>query len=202
MPATPVRSVVYITSTAPSPVKTATVTRSPAQQSIPATSELDLPGLTLIGDSIMQGAVPLMHDVLGEDIYVDAARKRKMEEVPALVEALSNEGQLARLVVIHLGSNRPFEDPVFDEVMKTLLAHGVERVVFINVHRPIGWESYLNRKFVAGLARWPQAELIDWDAIAHGEQGWFIEDQTHLSYAGSAAYVDAIKQKLGLESQD
>jgi hypothetical protein len=80
--------------------------------------------------------------------------------------------------------------------MKTLLTHGVERVIFINVHRPIGWESYLNRKFVAGVARWPQAELIDWDAIAHSEQGWFIEDQTHLSYAGSEAYVNAIQQKL------
>jgi hypothetical protein len=49
---------------------------------------------------------------------------------------------------------------------------------------------------VKGVERWPQAELIDWDAIAHSEQGWFIRDQTHLSYAGSEAYVAAIKAKL------
>jgi hypothetical protein len=196
LPAAPLRSVIYNTATAPPPVKTATATRSSAQQSIRVTPELDLPGVTLIGDSIMQGAAPMMDDVLGEDIYIDAARKRKMEDVPALVEELSDEGQLARVVVIHLGSNRPFEDPVFDQVMKILLAHGVERVIFINVHRPIGWESYLNRKFLAGVTRWPEAELIDWDASAHSQQGWFIEDQTHLSYAGSEAYVDAIKQQL------
>lgn len=140
-----------------------------------------------------------MDDVLGQDIYIDAARKRKMEDVPALVKTLAREGHLSRIVVIHLGSNRPFEDAVFDQVMESLLAHDVERVIFINVHRPIGWENYLNKKFVEGVARWPQAELIDWDAIAHSEQGWFIRDQTHLSYGGSDAYVHAIKSRLDFE---
>ena len=156
----------------------------------------DLPRGTLIGDSIMQGAAPMIEDVLGTEVYMDAARKRKMEDVPALVETLSRQGHLSHVVLIHLGSNRPFEAPVFDAVMESLLAHDVERVIFINVHRPIGWEYYINQKFAEGVARWPQAELIDWDALAHSEQGWFIRDQTHLSYAGSEAYVNAIQAKL------
>jgi hypothetical protein len=119
-----------------------------------------------------------------------------MEDVSALVETLYQERYLSRVVVIHLGSNRPFEAPVFDEVMETLLAHQVERVIFINVHRPIGWEYYVNQKLVEGIARWPEAELIDWDAIAHSEHVWFIRDGTHLSYEGSEAYVKAIKEKL------
>jgi len=80
--------------------------------------------------------------------------------------------------------------------MEALLAHHVERVIFINVHRPIGWEYYINQKFADGVARWRQAELIDWDALAHSHQDWFIKDQTHLSYAGSEVYVNAIQQKL------
>ena len=36
------------------------------------------PGMTLIGDSIMQGAAPMMEGVLGENIYIDAARKRRL----------------------------------------------------------------------------------------------------------------------------
>jgi hypothetical protein len=138
----------------------------------------------------------MIEDVLGPDIYIDAARKRRMEDVPALVKTLFREGHLSHVVVIHLGSNRPFEDTVFDEVMKELLAHQVERVIFINVHRPIGWEYYINKKFAEDVARWPQAELIDWKALAQHEQGWFIKDQTHLSYSGSKAYVAAIKDKL------
>jgi hypothetical protein len=157
---------------------------------------MHLPQATLIGDSIMQGAAPMIEDVLGKDVYIDAARKRKMEDVPALVKTLSREGHLSPVVVIHLDSNRPFEAPVFDEVMEALLAQHVERAIFINVHRPIGWEYYLNQKFAEGVARWPQAELIDWDSLAHSEQGWFIRDQTHLSYAGSEAYVKAIKARL------
>ena len=190
--------VIRSTPTRPAPVPTqpaaGSTTRVPVTST--ATSAPDLPRVTLIGDSIMQGAAPMFDDVLGEDLYVDATRKRKMEDVPALVEKLAREGHLARVIVIHLGSNRPFEVPVFDQVMERLLAHGVERVIFINIHRPIGWESYANKKFVEGVARWPEAELIDWDAMAHGEPGWFIRDGTHLSYAGSKAYVNAIKEKL------
>jgi hypothetical protein len=147
----------------------------------------------------MQGAMPMFDDAFGNDIYIDAARKRKMEDVPALVEILAAEGHLSKVVVIHLGSNRPFEEEVFDEVMESLLAHNVERAIFINVHRPVGWEFYINRIFAESVARWPQAELIDWDGLAHGEQGWFIRDQTHLSYAGSEAYVAAIQAKLDEE---
>ena len=186
------------TATRPAPFQSQltndSVARSPSPRT--ATPAADLPRATLIGDSIMQGAAPMIEDVLGKDVYLDAARKRKMEDVPALVKTLSREGHLSHVVVIHLGSNRPFEAPVFDDVMEALLAHNVERAIFINVHRPIGWEYYLNQKFFEGVGRWPQAELIDWDAMAHSEQGWFIRDQTHLSYAGSEAYVDAIQAKL------
>ena len=98
----------------------------------------------------------MIDDVLGQDIYVDAARKRRMEDVPDLIETIDNKGHLSHTVVIHLGSNRPFEDDVFDDVMKTLLAHQVERVIFINVRRPIGWEYYINQKFAKDIARWPR----------------------------------------------
>lgn len=161
-----------------------------------ATPVVHLPRVTLIGDSIMQGAAPMIEDALGEDIYIDAARKRRMEDVPALVETLYREGHLSHVVIIHLGSNRPFEDSVFDEVMKELLAYQVERVIFINIHRPIGWEYYLNQKFAKDIGRWPEAQLIDWNTISKGEQGWFIKDQTHLSYSGSKAYVAAIQKQL------
>jgi hypothetical protein len=47
------------------------------------------PRVTLIGDSIMQGAIPMMEDILGQDICIDAARKCRMEDIPALVEILA-----------------------------------------------------------------------------------------------------------------
>jgi hypothetical protein len=161
-----------------------------------ATPPSNSPGITLIGDSIMQGAAPMIEDVLGQNIFIDAARKRHMEDVPVLTETLAEDGHLGPVVIIHLGSNRPFEASIFDQVMESLLAYQVKRIIFINVHRPIGWEYYVNKQFADGIARWPQAELIDWYAIADTQQEWFIEDQTHLSYAGSKAYITAIQEKL------
>ena len=189
-------AVARATPTTPALTRPAPGVREAASLSSTATPAKDLPTVTLIGDSIMQGAKPMIEDVLGEDIYIDAARKRRMEDVPALVETLYREGHLADVVVIHLGSNRPFEDAIFDEVMKSLLAHQVKRVIFVNVRRPIGWEYYINQKFARDVARWPEAELIDWHGQAKGEQGWFIKDQTHLSYYGSKAYVAAIQAQL------
>ena len=192
------QNIISTTSTQPSSLSAQPAASLPTNlnATLTATPVINLPSVTLIGDSIMQGAAPMIEDVLGKDIYIDAARKRRMEDVPALVETLYRDEHLSHVVVIHLGSNRPFEDSAFDEVMKRLLAHHVERVIFINVHRPIGWEYYINQKFAKDVTRWPQAELIDWNALAQHEQEWFIKDQTHLSYNGSKAYVAAIQDKL------
>ncbi len=116
---------ISVTSTESSFVNVSQAMNEPS--TVTPTPDLHLPRATLIGDSIMQGATPMIDDVLGKDIYVDAARKRRMEDVPDLIETLYNKGQLSRTVVIHLGSNRPFEDAVFDDVMKTLHAHQVEQ---------------------------------------------------------------------------
>ena len=64
-----------------------------------------------------------------------------MEDVPALIKILSREGHLSNVVGIHLGNNRPFEAPVFDNMKETLLAQGIERGIFIKEHRTIGCDG-------------------------------------------------------------
>lgn len=55
--------------------------------------------------------------------------------------------------------------------METLLAHQVGRVIIINVHRPIGWEYYINIKMAAEVVRWrPDAQPMDWNALSKHEQ--------------------------------
>jgi len=44
--------------------------------------------------------------------------------------------------------------------MESLLAHQMEQIIFINVHRAIGPEYYVNKQFAESVAPWPQAELI------------------------------------------
>jgi len=69
--------------------------------------------------------------------------------------------------------------------MKRLLAHPVERVIFINIHRPISWEYYINQKFAKDVARWPQTELIDWDVWRTVNRAGLCE--TRLTWAITGA---------------
>jgi hypothetical protein len=120
-----------------------------------------------------------------------------MGDALALIPELAAQGHLAGTVVIHLGTNQPFDDSVFDGVMQSLVERGVTRVIFLTVKRPIGWEQALNRRLAEGVGRWPQAQLVDWNAFAQSQPGWFIADQVHPTATGAEAYVGLILQALG-----
>ncbi len=170
----------------------------PAQPVFSPTPTASPLALTLLGDSVMKSTLPLWDDALGTRFWMEAAPKRRMEDAPPLIETLAADGHLAPLVVVHLGTNRPFEAEAFDAVMETLLAHGAQRVWFVTVRRPVRWEYTVNKRIAEGVARWPQASLVDWYALSERQEGWFVEDKTHLSYYGARAYVNAILQAVGL----
>ena len=154
--------------------------------------------ITFIGDSIMESVEPwLQKEFVPGSYCLDAVRNRRMQDVVDLIPQLAADNCLAQTVVIHLGTNVPFEDEVFDDVMRGLLEHGVTRAIFLNVRRPVAWEAVANSQILKGLNRWPQAELIDWHALSEEQPGWFCEDSVHPSYTGAAAYVEAIREALG-----
>ncbi len=156
--------------------------------------------LTFIGDSIMESVEPWIQKEFAPGSYcLDAVRNRRMQDVVNLIPQLAAENCLTQTVVIHLGTNVPFEDEVFDDVMSGLLKHGVTRVLFINVRRPVAWEAVANNQVLKGVNRWPQAELVDWHKLSEEQPGWFCEDSVHPSHTGAAAYVEAIREALGDE---
>lgn len=175
----------------------AVATSEPQPTAPPAVAAAQLQ-VTLIGDSVMAGAASRLEKQLAPGTYALAAQpQRRMGDALTLIPELAAEGKLASTVVIHLGTNQPFDDSVFDGVMQSLVDRGATRVIFLTVKRPITWESYLNRKLAEGVARWPQAELADWNAIAQSQPGWFIADQVHPTTTGAEAYVSLILQALG-----
>ncbi len=179
----------------PAPIPREEGTATPTASPTPTVSPLQL---TLIGDSIMESTLPLWEETLPPGAFVlDAHRSRKMSDLLEIIPALASEGRLAPQVVIHIGTNRPFEASTFDEVMETLTSHGVRRVLFVNVHRPVAWEYTVNKRLEEGAARWPQAEILDWHALSAPHKYWFVEDKTHLTFSGSQAYVEAILEAVG-----
>jgi len=152
--------------------------------------------VTLIGDSVMEGARDEIKSTLGEEIYIDTKRSRNMEDLLDLAEDLAQDRTLASTVVIHLGTNRLFEEKIFDEVVQHLIYRGVDRILFINVRRPIRWEELANERFQEGAKRWEAAELLDWYEISSDQPGWFGDDRVHLTTYGKRAYADLIRQGL------
>ncbi len=174
-----------------------TGTRKPEDTPTPSATPLTL-RFTLIGDSILAEAQPLLAEALGPQVWIDAQVGRTMEEAPPIIQRLAAQGCLAPTVLIHLGTNRLFEPDTFDQVMALLRRVGAQRVIFLTVKRPVDWETEVNKRLAAGVARWPEAELADWRAYAAPWPGWFAADGVHLTLTGREAYARFVLRALGV----
>jgi peptidoglycan/LPS O-acetylase OafA/YrhL len=178
------------TATVTAPTVEPAISEPPSEVAVPAPANLQY---TFIGDSIMESVTAWIENAFAPGTYAIAAqRSRRMEDALALIHNLAARGRLAPTVIIHLGTNVPFEPATFDAVMQSLVERGVTRVYFLNVRRPVAWEYTVNVRIAEGVSRWPQATLIDWYQHSADQPGWFIADAVHPTYTGSAAYVTLI----------
>jgi peptidoglycan/LPS O-acetylase OafA/YrhL len=147
------------------------------------------PHVTAIGDSVMLGAAKELKLEL-ININVDAAISRQAGAAISLVNALSNTGQLAGIVVIDIGTNGYFTVKQFDQLMTIL--QGARRVAIVNVRVPRRWETANNSMLAEGVKRYSNAALVDWYGASADHPGWFAADGVHLGAEGRRAYVALI----------
>jgi hypothetical protein len=141
--------------------------------------------VTAIGDSVMIDAAPaLQADIPGID--VEAQVSFQFSAGIGLLQQLRAEGRLGAIIVIGLGTNGPFSDTEFDQMMAACA--GASRVVFITVHVGQPWQAQVNASLASGVARYPKvAVLADWYAISAPHPEWFYSDGTHLPIGGTGA---------------
>ena len=113
---------------------------------------------------MLQSAKALADD-LGP-VRVDAAVGRQIGQGITILERREETGGLAQTVIVQLGNNGPFYDGQFDEVMAAL--RDVPTVIWINVRVPRDWEAHNNRIIASGVARYPNARMVDWNAATDG----------------------------------
>jgi peptidoglycan/LPS O-acetylase OafA/YrhL len=170
-------------------------TPSPAESSAPSTSAAPSasPPILAFGESVMlQSAKALAHD-LGP-VRVDAAVGRQIGQGITLLEQREETGALAQTVIVQLGNNGPFYDGQFDEVMAAL--RDVPTVIWINVRVPREWEAHNNRIIASGVARYPNARMVDWNAATEGRPDLFWNDGYHPRPAGARLYADLVAAAL------
>jgi hypothetical protein len=142
--------------------------------------------VTAIGDSVMLGAASALRQTLG-DVDVDATVSRQMAEVVGLAQAKRATGALGPVVVIHVGNNGGITAGQFDQLMTTLA--GARRVVVLTLKVPRVWEAGNNAIIRAGVPRYSNAVLVDWQTASASRSDYFWADGIHLRPAGAQAYA-------------
>ena len=150
--------------------------------------------VTLVGDSVMLGAIDQLGATLPGEVITDAAVSRQVADGLSLLRLWRDIGYLGDTVVVNLGNNGVFTDQQFDEMMEIL--DGVPNVVVVNTRNTFAWQEGVNATLARGAARYSNVELVDWHAASGPNGVWFWNDGMHLRPEGAQAYADLLAPKI------
>jgi hypothetical protein len=147
------------------------------------------PMVTIIGDSVLLGAAnELAYRIPSVDI--DAVVGRQADAAVWLLYQRLLEGSLGNVIVMNIGNNGTLTDVQFDQIMT--VAGPSRRVIFINNKVPRRWQDSNNAVIEAGVAYYPNAVLVDWNAESSQRPDFFWDDAVHLRPEGAATFANMV----------
>jgi hypothetical protein len=151
--------------------------------------------VTAIGDSVMLGAVDALQKDIPKLTTIDARGSRQMPEATRVLRQLRSDGELGKVVIVHIGDNGVVTDGEFDQMMQVL--SGAKQVLVVNTTVPDGYRWAPNNEVLAdGVARHQdKAVLVDWHAESAGHPEYFW-DGLHLTPQGARAYAGLISANV------
>ena len=177
----------------PPPRPRGTAPPPPAPVALPPGPPPGTVAVTAIGDSVMLSAAGPLKARLGSNSAIDAKVSRQFREGINLVAQLRQQGRLAPVLIVHLGTNGP---PTPADVDAMVRAAGGSRVLFITVRVSRSWEAQTNDVLRAAPSRHPSAAVVDWFAHSEGHRDWFQSDGAHLTARGGDAYAALVGSSL------
>jgi hypothetical protein len=167
------------------------------------------PRVTMITDSVADVLLfnpgPLATLSNGLDLQLLAQPCRKLvdpgcpadnsDHPPSALATIQQLGsQLGPEVVIDVGYNDFLDAYVngFDEVMRALVAAGVQHVVWVTLAENQQTWIDINNLIRAAPVRWPQLTVADWAPIAAANPSWFV-DAAHLNYQGAVGFAEFLR---------
>lgn len=150
--------------------------------------------LSAFGDSVLLGASQAVRAVVGS-MSLDAVVGRQAWDTLADVTAAQQAKKLAPVVLIHTGNNGVISG---QQLASTLVALADRtRVVLVNDHVDRSWQAHNNKVFQAVDGHYKNLVVIDWNAAANKNPGWFGPDGIHVNGAGAKAYAALVATALG-----
>jgi hypothetical protein len=140
----------------------------------------------------VQWQVAICRRLVGTSCYEDG------QAPPTLVDVVDGMPSVPPTVVVEEGYN-DLEDTypaAIDQTMQTLLAKGAKHVLWLTLREARDPYPLLNRDLRAALARWPELDLVDWNAASAGHNDWFQSDGVHLTYQGGIGLAHVMHGSL------
>lgn len=149
-------------------------------------------GLWVTGDSVILG----IRSVLEENQPISLVNARIGRQAAELLEVLIQDQPQAidSPIIFNLGNNNVLSRQQVEQIFEAV--KGQPQIIVVNTAVPRPWRDGNNRIINEVAARYPQADVIDWNAISNGRPEYFAPDGVHLVPAGVNAYVSAILEKL------
>ncbi|MGM0215501.1 acyltransferase family protein [Enterococcus sp. AZ109] len=150
--------------------------------------------VTAFGDSVLLAGASGLQEIFPK-MVIDGEVGRQVGDSPPLLQELKDEKKLEDTVLLSLGTNGPFTDDEFDQMMKVI---GTKRRVFVlNVHVPTQrWQNEVNTKLNAMAEKYDNITLIDWYGNSSSQSSWFYDDQVHPNPEGIIPYCSLIAKEL------
>lgn len=148
--------------------------------------------VTAIGDSVLLDAAPDIQKYI-PDTHFDAEVGRQLKDSISLIKDKKKNGELAKTVIIALGTNGSFEQKDLDEILDVLKGH---KVYLINTVVPKVWQQDVNEQLAKAAKKYKNVYLIDWYGLAKGQSSWFYNDGTHMNENGSMIYANNLVKQM------
>ena len=166
---------------------------APVAAEPPPPSDVVHARVTAIGESVLLEAKDALAARV-DGLLVDAAIGRQMTASIAAARALRDQGKLGGEVLVQVGNNGPITAAQFDKLVEAL--KGAQRVVVVNVKVPRPWEGSNNEVLAKGVARTPNAVLVDWHRLGSSHPQAFTKDGVHMTPAGVRLFVSLVAAAL------
>lgn len=150
--------------------------------------------LTAVGDSVLLDDSGDLQKVFPGAI-VDGAVGRQADAVPGILNSLSQRGQLAKNVLVNIGTNGYVTPDQADQIVHAI---GPDHQIFwVTAHVPTReWQNSVNNRIAKTADQYKNVHVIDWYTKAKNHTSWFVSDHVHPNDHGNRYYTSLIAKTI------
>ncbi|PTM24958.1 acetyltransferase [Lactobacillus sp. PFC-70] len=150
--------------------------------------------LTAIGDSVLLDDSGDLQKVFPGAV-VDGQVGRQASAMPGVISSLSQRGQLAKNVLVNIGTNGTITQDNADQIIHGL---GPDRQIFwVTAHVPTReWQGQVNAMIHKTAKKYKNVHVIDWYTTAKGQSSWFVNDDVHPNNTGNRHFTSLIAKTI------